>query len=70
MIRLALPAAVLVAGLSAIAQEWPRFRGPNGSGIGQVGIPAQWTQAKNCRGSGTARRRLPPAWKLQRQNLV
>src|SRR6185295_9548412 len=27
------------------AQEWPRFRGPNGSGLGKADIPAQWTDA-------------------------
>lgn len=28
------------------AQEWTRFRGPNGSGVSQAkGIPAQWTDA-------------------------
>lgn len=30
---------------SSAAQEWPRFRGPNGSGIGQaVGLPVNWTE--------------------------
>ena len=24
-------------------QEWTRFRGPNGSGIGQADLPLQWT---------------------------
>lgn len=25
-------------------QEWPRFRGPNGSGLGQANIPTEWTE--------------------------
>jgi outer membrane protein assembly factor BamB len=37
---------MLVLGVaeSAPAQEWTRFRGPNGSGIGQGDIPVQWTE--------------------------
>ncbi|MBI3879021.1 MAG: PQQ-binding-like beta-propeller repeat protein [Verrucomicrobia bacterium] len=31
--------------LAATADEWPRFRGPNGSGFGKADIPAQWTDA-------------------------
>lgn len=40
-----LSAAVLVALASQalFAQEWTRFRGPNGSGISSATIPAQWT---------------------------
>ncbi|MBE7501597.1 MAG: PQQ-binding-like beta-propeller repeat protein [Verrucomicrobiales bacterium] len=37
--------AVGMAGTTGIllAQEWPRFRGPNGSGLGQAAaLPAQW----------------------------
>jgi outer membrane protein assembly factor BamB len=40
-------AALLVPALfaPAAAQEWPRFRGPNGSGIGQAhGLPVTWTE--------------------------
>ena len=40
--------SILVAlfGLTALAsaQEWPRFRGPNGSGIGQANLPEQLTE--------------------------
>lgn len=42
----------LVAGLCfiyslgvAADQNWPRFRGPNGSGVGVADLPAQWTPA-------------------------
>jgi outer membrane protein assembly factor BamB len=31
-------------GLAARAQEWTRFRGPNGSGESETKIPAQWTE--------------------------
>jgi outer membrane protein assembly factor BamB len=48
MTRHCLPLALsltLVLLVSAHAQEWPRFRGPNGSGIGQAqGLPVQWTE--------------------------
>ena len=33
--------------LSATAQDWPRFRGPNGSGLGVANLPAQWTPANH-----------------------
>jgi outer membrane protein assembly factor BamB len=29
----------------ARAENWPRFRGPNGSGLGEASIPAQWSDA-------------------------
>lgn len=29
----------------AEAQEWSRFRGPNGSGIGEAKLPATWTES-------------------------
>jgi outer membrane protein assembly factor BamB len=33
-------------GSNALAQEWTRFRGPNGSGVSETdSIPAQWTDA-------------------------
>ena len=36
----------LTAALSARAENWPRFRGPNGSGISpDKGFPAQWAAA-------------------------
>jgi len=35
---------VLAAAVPIQGQEWPRFRGPNGTGIGQAkGLPAEWT---------------------------
>jgi outer membrane protein assembly factor BamB len=35
-----------LAGELAWAQDWTRFRGPNGSGLGQAtGLPGQWTDA-------------------------
>ncbi len=32
-------------GTNAFAQEWSRFRGPNGSGIGEATLPSTWTDA-------------------------
>lgn len=32
----------LTAVAPLVAQEWPRFRGPNGSGVGAVTLPVQW----------------------------
>lgn len=47
--RFLLVATVLFAvGGSAAAQEWPRFRGPNGSGVStSTGLPAEFGPAKN-----------------------
>ena len=45
MTRSALILVALTITLSTVAQEWPRFRGPNGSGLGAADIPAQWTPA-------------------------
>lgn len=45
MTRFTLLPVILVFTLSATAQEWPRFRGPNGSGFGKADIPAQWSPA-------------------------
>jgi outer membrane protein assembly factor BamB len=28
----------------ARSQEWPRFRGPNGSGVSTINVPAKWTE--------------------------
>jgi outer membrane protein assembly factor BamB len=36
---------LLLSQTVARADQWPRFRGPNGSGHGRVEIPAQWTDA-------------------------
>lgn len=39
-------AIVIASALSGplFAEEWPRFRGPNGVGIGQANLPLQWTE--------------------------
>ena len=29
---------------AAVAQEWTRFRGPNGSGVRPAAVPDQWTE--------------------------
>jgi outer membrane protein assembly factor BamB len=43
---LVLAAALAAMGPAAAGQEWARFRGPNGTGIGQGdAIPATWTKA-------------------------
>ena len=43
----ALAALLLAIALPLLAAEadWPRFRGPNGSGLGVADLPAQWTPA-------------------------
>jgi outer membrane protein assembly factor BamB len=49
-------AAVLGLSFSAGAQEWTRFRGPNGSGIGKAALPEQLTDkdiAWQCELPGT-----------------
>jgi outer membrane protein assembly factor BamB len=36
---------ILFAAATILADDWPRFRGPNGSGIGvAANVPAQWTE--------------------------
>jgi outer membrane protein assembly factor BamB len=41
-----IPIALLSSlALDSATADWPRFRGPNGSGLGQANIPAQWTDA-------------------------
>jgi len=43
-----LPAAVLLAQGVCAAEGWPRFRGPNGSGVSEnTGLPAEFGPAKN-----------------------
>lgn len=37
--------ALTVTLSTAAGQDWPRFRGPNGSGIGVADLPAQWMAA-------------------------
>ncbi len=41
VLALALAQSLLIA--RSDAQEWPRFRGPNGSGVSTGNIPAKWT---------------------------
>src|SRR5437879_5081775 len=36
-------AALTLIGASAHAQEWSRFRGPNGVGVSSTTFPIQWT---------------------------
>jgi len=47
MSRSILLLAALIVTLSATAQDWPRFRGPNGSGLSVANLPAQWTPANH-----------------------
>ncbi len=37
--------ALFIVGNVGLAQEWTRFRGPNGSGESKADIPAKWTAA-------------------------
>ncbi len=40
--------ALFLSALAAIAQQWPRFRGPNGSGISaDSGFPVEFNKSKN-----------------------
>ena len=36
--------ALLMLSADAFAQEWSRFRGPNGTGVSPVSLPTQWTE--------------------------
>jgi outer membrane protein assembly factor BamB len=50
MLRLFLPVFFFVLGAASPmqAQDWPRFRGPNGSGVSQsTGLPVEFGPAKN-----------------------
>jgi outer membrane protein assembly factor BamB len=40
----ALALSLLIPAASTHAQNWPRFRGPNGSGLSPATIPAHWTE--------------------------
>jgi outer membrane protein assembly factor BamB len=43
-------AFVLATCVQAVsAEDWPRFRGPNGSGIGDASVPATWSDSENLR---------------------
>lgn len=37
----------LVAGHAARAEDWPRFRGPGGLGVGGSAVPQEWSKARN-----------------------
>src|SRR5258708_2113581 len=40
--------AILLAGVLSPAQEWPRFRGPNGAGVStSTGLPVEFGPSKN-----------------------
>jgi len=46
MMRRVIVAGLLAAGLAG--QEWPRLRGPNGSGVSEAtGLPVEFSQTKN-----------------------
>ncbi|MDH3584250.1 MAG: PQQ-like beta-propeller repeat protein [Phycisphaerae bacterium] len=40
-------ALLVLAGVPTLApaQQWPRFRGPNGAGVGEARIPVKWSRA-------------------------
>jgi outer membrane protein assembly factor BamB len=42
--RLLIPLLLLVAANGLDAQEWPRFRGPNGAGVSATKFPLAWTE--------------------------
>ncbi|MEO6785309.1 MAG: PQQ-binding-like beta-propeller repeat protein [Chthoniobacteraceae bacterium] len=44
LLRLVLPAALIALTFTATAQEWTRFRGPNGSGLANAKLPEQITE--------------------------
>lgn len=44
---LALIAAGVVAAGSAVAADWPQFRGPGGAGIADKAVPVAWGKTKN-----------------------
>ena len=48
-------ALVLTIGLGLAAADWPRFRGPNGSGVStdKANLPTEWSETKNL------------AWKIE-----
>jgi len=43
-LRAVLVCSVLIACGRAPGQEWTRFRGPNGAGVGSANIPSKWTE--------------------------
>src|SRR5437879_1301073 len=42
--RLAAIVCLLLSGVPLVAEEWSRFRGPNGSGVADIkGLPIKWS---------------------------
>jgi len=39
--------AILLTAAPAAAAEWPRFRGPDGLGLGESAVPLEWSDEKN-----------------------
>ena len=45
-----LPLAILaISSANLSAEDWPRFRGPNGSGISPDKVPVEWSAEKNMK---------------------
>jgi outer membrane protein assembly factor BamB len=42
--RFAAIACVALPLATTLADEWPRFRGPNGCGLGEANVPTEWTE--------------------------
>lgn len=40
-------AAALLAAATATAADWPRFRGPNGTGVAESAVPLEWGDGRN-----------------------
>ena len=49
MIRAWLLLVTALMGTVAPAADWPRFRGPNGAGVGGSAVPLEWSAEKNLR---------------------
>jgi len=49
MIRTRLLLVTALLGTAASAADWPRFRGPNGAGVGGSAVPLEWSAEKNLR---------------------
>jgi outer membrane protein assembly factor BamB len=45
LLLIAVPAQFIAAAEKPDARNWPRFRGPNGCGLGQAHLPDTWTKA-------------------------
>ena len=40
---------VLILSRAAVAEDWTRFRGPNGTGISRDAVPTTWNDSENLR---------------------